>query len=87
MYNKAQGPVSRNILSLETDLRSLITMATIVFSMLKITRGPKIFEKLAPGVLDLIKVILIFFIHHAHVINKNISPERSWNSRRAGKDI
>ncbi len=30
------------------DLSSLITIATIVFSMLKITRGLKIFEKLAP---------------------------------------
>ncbi len=30
------------------DLNSLITIVTIVFSMLKITRGQKIFEKLAP---------------------------------------
>ncbi len=36
------GPVSRKILSLEMDLSSLITMVTIVFSMLKNTRGFKI---------------------------------------------
>ncbi len=35
--------VSEKIISLETDLRSLITLATIVFSMLKITTGLKIF--------------------------------------------
>ncbi len=46
------GPVSGKILSLETDLSSLITMVTIVFSMLKITRGLKIFEKLAPGLIS-----------------------------------
>ncbi len=33
---KALGPVSRKILSLEMDLSSLITLATIVFAMLKI---------------------------------------------------
>ena len=38
-----QGPVSRKILSLEMDLSLLITMVTIVFSMLKMTRGLKIF--------------------------------------------
>ncbi len=38
-----QGPVSGRILSLETDLHSLITLVTIVFSLLKITRGLKIF--------------------------------------------
>ena len=37
------GAVSGRILSLETDLSSLITLVTIVFSMLKITRGLKIF--------------------------------------------
>ncbi len=37
------GPVSRKILSLEMDLSSLITMVIIVFSILKITRGLKIF--------------------------------------------
>ncbi len=37
------GPVSRKILSLEMDLGSLITLVTIVFSMLKITRGLKDF--------------------------------------------
>ncbi len=49
-----QSSVSRKILSLEIDLSSLITMVTIVFSMLKITRGLKIsfFEKLAPDVPD-----------------------------------
>ena len=43
VFDKQQGPVSGKILSLETDLSSLITLATIVFSMLKITRGLKIF--------------------------------------------
>ena len=38
-----QGPGSEKILSLETDLSSLITLVTIVFSMLKITRGLKFF--------------------------------------------
>ncbi len=38
------------ILSLETDLSSLITLATIVFSMLKITRGLKIFWETGPMV-------------------------------------
>ncbi len=38
-----QGSVSRKSLSLEMDLRSLITIVTIVFSMLKITRGLEIF--------------------------------------------
>ena len=33
-----QGSVSGKILSLETDLSSLIALATIVFSMLKITK-------------------------------------------------
>ncbi len=37
-----QAPVSRKILRLEMDVSSLITMTTIVFSMLKITRGLKI---------------------------------------------
>ena len=37
----AQGPVSGKSLSLETDSSSLITMATIVFSMLKFTSGLK----------------------------------------------
>ncbi len=41
--NEDQGPVSGKILRLETDLNSLITMVTIVFSMLKINRGLKIF--------------------------------------------
>ncbi len=36
-------PVSGRILSLEMDLRSLITLVTIVFSMLKITRGLEVF--------------------------------------------
>ncbi len=40
---KHLGSVSRKILSLEMDLSSLITMVTIVFSLLKITRGLKIF--------------------------------------------
>ncbi len=43
-----QGPVSQRILSLETDLSSLITLVTIVFSMLKITRGLKIFSETGP---------------------------------------
>ncbi len=38
-----RGPVSGNILSQEMNLNSLITMATIIFSMLKIARGLKIF--------------------------------------------
>ncbi len=38
-----QGPVSGRILSLEMDLSSLITLVTIVFSMLKITRDLKSF--------------------------------------------
>ncbi len=42
------GPVSRKILSLEMDLSSLITMVTIVFSMLKITSGLKIFFEILP---------------------------------------
>ncbi len=37
------GSLSRKNLSLEMDLSSLITMVTIVFSMLKITRRLKIF--------------------------------------------
>ncbi len=48
MYVCDQGSVSRKILSLEIDLSSLITMVTIVFSLLKFTRGLKIFEKLTP---------------------------------------
>ncbi len=44
--------VSRIILSLEMDLNYPITLATIAFSMLKITRGHKIdlrfFQKLSP---------------------------------------
>ncbi len=36
------------ILSLETDLSSLLTLVTIVFSMLKITRGLKIFWENGP---------------------------------------
>ncbi len=43
-----KGPVSGRILSLETDLSPLITMATIVSSMLKITRGLKIFWETGP---------------------------------------
>ncbi len=35
--------------NLETDLSSLITLATIVFAMLNITRGLQIFKKLASG--------------------------------------
>ncbi len=38
-----QGPVSGKILSIETDLSSLITLVTIVFSKLKIARALKIF--------------------------------------------
>ncbi len=38
-----RGPVSGKILSLETDLSSLITLVTVVFSMLKINRGLKEF--------------------------------------------
>ncbi len=48
----ALGPVSQKILSLEMDLSSLsslITFATIVCYMLKITRG--FFEKQAPVLL------------------------------------
>ncbi len=37
------GQISENILSLEMDSSSLITMATTVLSMCKITRGLKIF--------------------------------------------
>ncbi len=44
-----QGPVSRKILSLEMDLSPLITLVTIVFSMLKITRGLKIFWETGPS--------------------------------------
>ncbi len=43
-----QGPVSGKIFSLETDLSSLIAMATIVFSLLKITRGLNIFLRNCP---------------------------------------
>ena len=46
------GPVSRKILSLETDLSSLITLVTIVFFMLKITRGLKIFWETGHRSLD-----------------------------------
>ncbi len=42
------GPVSERILSLETDLSSLITLVTIVFSMLKIARGLEIFWETGP---------------------------------------
>ncbi len=43
-------PVSEKILSLKTDLSSLITLATIVFSMPKITSGLKdFFKKVTPG--------------------------------------
>ncbi len=42
------GPVSGKILSLETYLSSLITMATIVFSMLKFISGLKIFLETGP---------------------------------------
>ncbi len=38
-----KGPVSGKILSLEMDLGSLITLVTIVFSMLKMTRGLEFF--------------------------------------------
>ncbi len=37
-----KGSVSRKTFSLEMDFSSLITLVTIVFSMLKITRGLKI---------------------------------------------
>ncbi len=43
LLNTNRGSVSRKFLSLEMDLSSLITMVTIIFSMLKITRGLKIF--------------------------------------------
>ena len=39
VFNSGLGPVFQNILSLETDLSSLITLATIAFSMLKIKCG------------------------------------------------
>ncbi len=45
------GTVSRRILSLEMDLNALITLVTIVFSMLKITRRLKIFLRNWPLVL------------------------------------
>ncbi len=38
-----QASVSGIVLSLETDVRSLITLATIVFFMIKITSGLKDF--------------------------------------------
>ncbi len=44
-----QRAVSGKILSLESDLSSLITMAAIGFCMLKIGSEFKIFEKLVPG--------------------------------------
>ena len=44
------GPVSGKILSLETDLGSQITLITIVFSMLKVTRELNISERLARAV-------------------------------------
>ncbi len=43
LHQQPQGSVSRKILCLEMDLNSLITMVTIVFPMLKITRRLKIF--------------------------------------------
>ncbi len=43
-------PVSGKNLSLETDLRSLITLATIVFSMLKVTRRLKILLRNRPQI-------------------------------------
>ncbi len=48
--NWIQGlrPVSEIMLSLQTNLSSLITLATIVFPMLKITRWLKIFWETVP---------------------------------------
>ncbi len=42
------GRFSKKIWSLETDLSSLIALATIVFSLLKVTRGLKILPETGP---------------------------------------
>ncbi len=53
-----QGLVSGNliIISLEMDLSSLITPATIAFSMRKITSELKIFQKVAPDVFSFLAI-------------------------------
>ncbi len=59
---KLHRPVSRKILSLEIDLSTLITMTTIVvFSVLKITTGLKIFPETAPWYID------YFIINWPHI--------------------
>ncbi len=53
---KARWPVSQKSLSPETDLSSLITLATIVFSLLKLTSGVKTF-----GLLSDLRSVLVCF--------------------------
>ncbi len=53
---------------LETDFSSLITLATMVFSMLKITSGFKIFKKLSSDA-DSGNVSIIALEAHAVILN------------------
>ncbi len=51
------------------DLSSLITLATIVFSMLKITRGLKIFWETGP------------MSYKGHSLPWGPAPEKSWSAK------
>ncbi len=59
-----QASVFGKIVSLQTDLSLLIIMATIVFSMMKITSGLKIFREPDPRFLLEVEGVLLESEHH-----------------------